>query len=94
MHNYRPLGTTRHVETMMSNESIKALEARVATLEKELDGATRALITVISTLAASDPNRLSLAERLRTVGERPGMETAAARQLLDSIADHIETAGG
>lgn len=77
----------------MSNESIKALEARVATLEKELDGATRALITVISTLAASDPNRLSLAERLRTVGERPGMETAAARQLLDSIADHIETAG-
>jgi hypothetical protein len=78
---------------MMSNESIKALEARVATLEKELDGATRALITVISTLAANDPNRLSLAERLRTVGERPGMETAAARQLLDSIADHIETAG-
>ena len=78
----------------MSNETIKALEARVATLEKELDGATRALITVISTLAANDPNRLSLAERLRTVGERPGMETAAARQLLDSIADHIETAGG
>ena len=78
----------------MSNESIKALEARVATLEKELDGATRALITVISTLAANDPNRLSLAERLRTVGEKPGMETAAARQLLDSIADHIETAGG
>ena len=78
----------------MSNEMIKALEARVATLEKELDGATRALITVISTLAASDPNRMSLAERLRTVGERPGMETAAARQLLDSIADHIETAGG
>ncbi len=77
----------------MSNESIKALEARVATLEKELDGATRALITVISTLAAGDPNRLSLAERLRTVGEKPGMETAAARQLLDSIADHIETAG-
>ena len=77
----------------MSNESIKALEARVATLEKELDGATRALITVISTLAANDPNRLSLAERLRTVGEKPGMETAAARQLLDSIADHIETAG-
>jgi hypothetical protein len=77
----------------MSNETIKALEARVAALEKELDGATRALITVISTLAANDPNRASLAERLRTVGEKPGMETAAARQLLDSIADHIETAG-
>ena len=78
----------------MSNETIKALEARVTTLEKELDGATRALITVISTLAATDPNRMMLAERLRTVGERPGMETAAARQLIDSIADHIETAGG
>ena len=77
----------------MSNETIKALEARVATLEKELDGATRAMITVISTLAATDPNRLTLAERLRTVGHRPGMETAAARKLLDSIADHIETAG-
>ncbi len=78
----------------MTNDAIKALEARVATLEKELDGATRALITVISTLAARDPNRMTLAERLRTVGERPGMETAAARRLLDDIADHIETAGG
>ncbi len=77
----------------MSNETIKALEARVATLERELDGATRALVTVISTLAAGDPRRMSLAERLRTVGEKPGMETAAARKLLDDIADHIETAG-
>ena len=78
----------------MSNDAIKALEARVATLEKELDGATRALITVLSTLAARDPNRMTLAERLRTIGDRPGMETAAARRLLDDIADHIETAGG
>ena len=77
----------------MSKDAIKALEARVATLEKELDGATRALITVLSTLAARDPNRLTLAERLRTIGDRPGMETAAARRLLDDIADHIETAG-
>lgn len=77
----------------MSNETIKALEARVATLEKELDGATRALVTVISTLAAGDPHRMTLAERLRTVGDKPGMETAAARKLLDDIADHIETAG-
>lgn len=77
----------------MTNQTIEALEARVATLERELDGATRAIITVISTLAANDPNRLTLAERLRTVGEKPGMETAAARQLLDAIADHIETAG-
>ncbi len=77
----------------MSKDTIKALEARVATLEKELDGATRALVTVISTLAAGDPRRMSLAERLRTVGEKPGMETAAARKLLDDIADHIETAG-
>jgi len=77
----------------MSNDAIKALEARVATLEKELDGATRALITVLSTLAARDPNRMTLAERLRTIGDRPGMETAAARRLLDDIADHIETAG-
>jgi len=83
----------RQVETTMSNETIKALEVRVATLERELDGATRAMITVISALAARDPNRLSLAERLRTVGEKPGMETAAARRLLDDIADHIETAG-
>ncbi|UCH75215.1 MAG: hypothetical protein JSU82_05050 [Rhodospirillales bacterium] len=78
----------------MTNQTIEALEARVATLEKELDGATRAIITVISTLAANDPNRMSLAERLRTIGDKPGMETTAARQLLDSIADHIETAGG
>ena len=78
----------------MSKDAIKALEARVATLEKELDGATRALITVLSTLAARDPNRMTLAERLRTIGDRPGMETAAARRLLDDIADHIETAGG
>ncbi|MDH3229466.1 MAG: hypothetical protein OEN55_06715 [Alphaproteobacteria bacterium] len=78
----------------MSNDAIKALEARVATLEKELDGATRALITVLSTLAARDPNRLTLAERLRTIGDKPGMETVAARRLLDDIADHIETAGG
>lgn len=77
----------------MSNDAMKALEARVATLEKELDGATRALITVISTLARNSPDRMSLAERLRTVGERPGMETTAARRLLDDIADHIETAG-
>jgi len=77
----------------MSKDAIKALEARVATLEKELDGATRALITVLSTLAARDPNRMTLAERLRTIGDRPGMETAAARRLLDDIADHIETAG-
>jgi len=48
---------------------------------------------VISTIAAGDPNRMILAERLRTVGDRPGMETATARRLLDSIADHIETAG-
>ena len=77
----------------MSNATIKALEERVASLERELDGATRALVTVISTLAAGDPNRMILAERLRTVGDRPGMETATARRLLDSIADHIETAG-
>lgn len=77
----------------MSSAMIKALEERVANLEKELDGATRALVTVISTLAAGDPHRMILAERLRTVGDRPGMETASARRLLDSIADHIETAG-
>lgn len=77
----------------MSNATIKALEERVDNLEKELDGATRALITVISTLAAADPHRMTLAERLRTSGDRPGMQTASARRLLDSIADHIETAG-
>lgn len=77
----------------MEESQIGALEARIATLESELVALTNALVTVLSQLAAGDPRRKQIAERLRTVGEVPATESPAARRLMDIIADRIETAG-
>ena len=78
----------------MSDERIKALEARVAAMDKDMQAVTKAMIVAISLLARNDPKKLQLAERLRTLGERPELDSDAAHKLLDIIADRIETAGG
>ncbi len=77
----------------MSDERIKALEMRVAAMDKDMQAITRAVATAVSLLARSDPKKLRLAERLRTLGDKPEMGSAAARDLLDAIADRIETEG-
>lgn len=77
----------------MDDKKISALEARVATLEADLEAMTNALVTVLSQVTAGDPRRKQIAERLRTVGDVPAMKSAAARRLMDTIADRIETAG-
>ena len=78
----------------MSDERIKALEARVADMDKDMQAVTKAMIVAISLLARNDPKKLQLAERLRTLGVRPELDSEAAHELLDVIADRIETAGG
>ena len=77
----------------MSDERIKALEERVATMENDLESISRAIVTAISLLARNDPKKMRFAERLRTLGDRPEMSSPAARELLDAIADRVETAG-
>lgn len=77
----------------MSDEKIKALEERVATMDNDLQSITKALVFAISLLARNDPKKMRLAERLRTLGDRPEMDSQAARDLLDAIADRIETSG-
>ena len=77
----------------MSDKKTKALEGRVETLESELSALTKAVAILISQLARNDPKRARFAERIRTIGERPGMESAAVRHLLDDIADRIDTIG-
>jgi DNA-binding ferritin-like protein (Dps family) len=75
------------------SEEIKALEARVAELEADLQAVTKAIVSIVSTMAARDEHRMQLAERLRTIGDGPATDTEIARRLLDNIADRIETAG-
>ncbi|MBE9553299.1 MAG: hypothetical protein IMF05_07545 [Proteobacteria bacterium] len=77
----------------MSEQKIKALEERVTAMDNDMQSISKALVFAISLLARSDPKKLRLAERLRTLGDRPEMDSQAARDLLDSIADRIETAG-
>ena len=77
----------------MSEQKIKALEERVAAMETDIQSVSKAMVIAISLLARNDPKKLRLAERLRTLGDRPDMDSQAARDLLDTIADHIETAG-
>ncbi len=84
----------------MSDVGMKALEERVAKLEKEnrarekdLASVTKALVMVLSIVTANDPKRKQIAERLRTVGDQPAMDTEIARNLMNSIADRIETSG-
>ncbi len=77
----------------MSDEKIKALEARVAATESDMESISRAIATAISLLARNDPKKMQFAERLRTLGDRPEMNSEAARNLLDAIADRVETAG-
>lgn len=77
----------------MSEQKIKALEERVAAMELDIQAISKAMVIAISLLARNDPKKLRLAERLRTLGDRPDMDSQAARDLLDTIADHIETAG-
>ncbi len=77
----------------MSDKKITALERRVETLEGELSALTKAIAFIVSQLARNDPKRARLAERLRTLGDRPGLESAAVRHLLDDIADRIDTIG-
>lgn len=77
----------------MSDEKIKALEARVAAMESDMESISRAIATAISLLARNDPKKMQFAERLRTLGDRPEMNSEAARNLLDAIADRVETAG-
>lgn len=75
------------------SEEIKTLEARVAALEADLQAVTKAVVTVVATMAAHDEHRMQFAERLRTIGDGPATDTEIARRLLDTIADRIETAG-
>lgn len=77
----------------MSDEKMKALEARVAAMESEMESISKAIATAISLLARNDPKKMQFAERLRTLGDRPEMDSEAARNLLDAIADRVETAG-
>ena len=77
----------------MSEQKIKALEERVASLDNDIQAIAKAMVFAISLLARSDPKKLRLAERLRTLGDRPEMDSQAARDLLDAIADRIETEG-
>lgn len=77
----------------MSDERIKALEERLAAMESDMDSISKAVVTAISLLARNDPKKMRFAERLRTLGDRPEMNSAAARELLDAIADRVETAG-
>ncbi|MEN8196965.1 MAG: hypothetical protein ABFS30_10705 [Pseudomonadota bacterium] len=77
----------------MSDERVKALEERVAAMDNDMQAISKAMVFAISLLARNDPKKLRLAERLRTLGDRPEMDSQAARDLLDSIADRIETAG-
>ncbi len=77
----------------MSDGNTKALEARVESLEAELTALTRTIAIIASELARNDPKRERFAERIRTIGDRPGMESTAARHLLDDIADRIDTIG-
>ena len=78
----------------MSEERIKALEARVAELDADVQAITKAAVVAISLLARNDPKKMQYAERLRTLGDRPGLDSEIARELLDTIADQVETAGG
>ncbi|MCK5273449.1 MAG: hypothetical protein KAJ11_02130 [Alphaproteobacteria bacterium] len=77
----------------MSEQKIKALEERVTSLDNDIQAIAKAMVFAISLLARNDPKKLRLAERLRTLGDRPEMDSQAARDLLDAIADRIETAG-
>ena len=77
----------------MSDERVKALEERVVAMDNDMQSISKALVFAISLLARNDPKKLRLAERLRTLGDRPEMDSQAARDLLDAIADRIETAG-
>jgi uncharacterized coiled-coil protein SlyX len=78
----------------MSEDRIKALEERVAVLDKDLQAITKAVSIAVSLLARNDPKKLRFAERLRTLGDRPDLDSRAAHDLLDAIADRVETAGG
>jgi hypothetical protein len=80
-------------EYSMSEEKIKALEERVTAMDNDLQSISRAVATAIALLARNDPKKLRFAERLRTLGDRPEMDSQAARDLLDAIADRVETAG-
>jgi uncharacterized coiled-coil protein SlyX len=77
----------------MSDEKIKALEERMAAMESDIESISKVVATAISLLARNDPKKLRFAERLRTLGDRPEMNSATARDLLDLIADRVETAG-
>lgn len=77
----------------MSEERIKALEERVAAMDNDLQSVSKAVVFAVSLLARNDPKKLRFAERLRTLGDRPEMDSQAARDLLDAIADRVETAG-
>jgi hypothetical protein len=72
---------------------MKALEERVAAMDNDMQAISKAMVFAMSLLARNDPKKLRLAERLRTLGDRPEMDSQAARDLLDAIADRIETAG-
>ena len=77
----------------MSEERIKALEERVATMNKDMHAIAKAVVIAISLLARNDPKKLRFAERLRTLGNRPDLDSQAAHELLDAIADRVETTG-
>lgn len=77
----------------MSEERLKALEERVAAMDKDMQAITKAIAIAVSLLARNDPKKLRFAERLRTLGDRPDMDSQAAHVLLDAIADRVETAG-
>jgi hypothetical protein len=88
---FRPFCICR--DQLMSEETIKALEERMAAMDKDMQAMFKAVTIAVSLLARNDPKKLQFAERLRTLGDRPGLDSTAARELLDAIADRVETAG-
>jgi hypothetical protein len=77
----------------MSEDRIKALEERVAAMDSDMQAVSKAVAIAVSLIARNDPKKMQIAERLRTLGDRPGLDSVTARDLLDNIADRIETTG-
>lgn len=77
----------------MCEDRLKALEERMTTMENDLQSVSKAIAFAITQLARTDAKKLRFAERLRTLGDRPELNSQTARDLLDAIADRVETEG-
>lgn len=81
------------ITTEALNERIDTLETEIKAQELDVTTLTKSLVETISALAADHPQRAKIAERLRSFGDNPGLNSRQAHRLMDMIADRIETAG-